>query len=281
MLTDVGAQKKKLLDAAEANNIYQKDPNQLDLIKGISSMELLNIAEKFDQYPGEELDLEQFVNIMKEAIGDTPMSRREDFIQQLVDLFFRSNKTNSATIKFEDLTSYLIEHEIKNYSDDPAQSDMMYQESQDIVDRTPHNGQIEKIYYFEKIDKVIMFETNMRVIRIYDAAKMKQEPSIHCSGVINAIEFIEGRNAIAISLSDLTIRFYEIQNGANRFLRTLHVPSTQKCLAYVKRKRKELLFSGGTQGAVFAWNMELFFANDYKLQPGDPDYVANNDGPSM
>ena len=44
-------------DAAEANNIYSKDPNQLDLIKGISSMELLNIAEKFDQYPGEELDL--------------------------------------------------------------------------------------------------------------------------------------------------------------------------------------------------------------------------------
>ena len=49
-------QRKKLLDASEVNNIYERDPNQLDLIKGISSMELLNIAEKFDQYPGEELD---------------------------------------------------------------------------------------------------------------------------------------------------------------------------------------------------------------------------------
>ena len=105
-------------DAAEANNIYVKDPNQLDLIKGISSMELLNIAEKFDQYPGEELDLEQFVNIMKQVIGDCALSRREDFIQQLVDLFYRSNKTNAETIKFADLTSYLIEHEIKNYTED-------------------------------------------------------------------------------------------------------------------------------------------------------------------
>ena len=35
-------------DAAEGNNIYQEDPNQLDLVKAISSMELLNIAEKFD-----------------------------------------------------------------------------------------------------------------------------------------------------------------------------------------------------------------------------------------
>ena len=49
--------RKRMPDAAEANNIYVTDPNQLDLIKGISSMELLNIAEKFDQYPGEELDL--------------------------------------------------------------------------------------------------------------------------------------------------------------------------------------------------------------------------------
>lgn len=98
-----------------------------------------------------------------------------------------------------------------------------------------------------------------------------------CTGVINAIEFITERNAIAISLSDLTIRFYEILNGQNRFLRTLHVPSTQNCLSYVKRKKKELLFSGGTQGAVFAWNIELFFSVDYKLQPGDPDYMPNQD----
>ena len=35
-------------DAAEANNIYVADPNQLELAKAISSMELLNIAEKFD-----------------------------------------------------------------------------------------------------------------------------------------------------------------------------------------------------------------------------------------
>ena len=106
-------------------------------------------------------------------------------------------------------------------------------------------------------------------------------PSIPCTGVINAIEFISERNAIAISLSDLTIRFYEILNGSNRFLRTLHVPSLQKCLSYVKRRKKELLFSGGTQGAVFAWNIELFFSFDYKSQPGDPDYVANQDAPTM
>ncbi len=165
-------------DAAESNNIYQRDPNQLDLIKGISSMELLNIAEKFDCYPGEELDLHQFIKTMKDVIGDCALSRREDFYMQIYDLFYRSNKNNQETIKFSDLTSYLIEHEIRNYTEDATQIDMLYEESQEIVDRKPHNGQIEKIYYFEKIDKVILFEANMRVVRIYDAVKMKQEPSI-------------------------------------------------------------------------------------------------------
>ena len=154
---------------------------------------------------------------------------------------------------------------------------MHYTECSEIQDKTSHNGQIEKIYYFEAVDKVIMFETNMKVVRIYDAVKMKQEKSIICPNVINAIEFIEERSAIAISLSNLTIRFYEIQNEGHRFLRTLHVPNTQKCLSYVKYKSKELLFSGGTQGAVFAWNMKLFFSQDYKLQPGDPDYQPNQD----
>ena len=127
-------------DAAEANNIYVADPNQLELAKAISSMELLNIAEKFDQYPGEELDCEQFVNIMREVIGtcyctaakpcsnprklSCQQSERDDFIQQLVDLFYRSNKVNAATIKFADLTSYLIEHEIKNYTEDATHIDM-------------------------------------------------------------------------------------------------------------------------------------------------------------
>lgn len=95
---------------------------------------------------------------MQQVIGDCELSNRDDFLSQLFDLFFRSNKTNAETIKFADLTSYLIEHEIKNYTDDATQVDMMYIESTEIVDRTPHNGQIERIYYFEKIDKVILFE---------------------------------------------------------------------------------------------------------------------------
>ena len=103
-------------EAFEVTNIYGEDINQLDLIKNISSMELLAISEQFNYYPGEELDLDQFVKVMEEILHDNILRKREAFKQSLVDLFFRSNRTNSPTIKFEDLTSYLIEHEIEHYT---------------------------------------------------------------------------------------------------------------------------------------------------------------------
>ena len=67
-------------EAFEVSNIYDEDQNQLDLIKNISSMDLLAISEQFDYYPGEELDLQQFVKVMKDVMHDNPLCHREDFI---------------------------------------------------------------------------------------------------------------------------------------------------------------------------------------------------------
>ena len=53
----------------------------MELIKSINSNELLNIADKFDQYPSEEVDLDQFVKIMHAELADTKVAKREDFIE--------------------------------------------------------------------------------------------------------------------------------------------------------------------------------------------------------
>jgi hypothetical protein len=62
--------------------------------------------------PGELVDLDQFVKIMKEVLFDTSLKDREEFISELVDLFYRINKDCNATIMFENITTYLIDHEI-------------------------------------------------------------------------------------------------------------------------------------------------------------------------
>jgi hypothetical protein len=132
--------------------------------------------------PGEEVDLDQFVMIMKEVLKDTVLYDREEFITELVDLFYRINKENDDCIAFEDITTYLIDHEIAfdaelgtnggfNASNSVGMN-MDYFES-DIKDPTPHNNYIEKILYFQQIDKVILYEQNMKFVRIYNGQTMK------------------------------------------------------------------------------------------------------------
>ena len=94
---------------------------------------------------------------MGEVLKDTVLSEREEFKTDLVDLFFRINKENDDTIEFQDITTYLIDHEIAfdaelgttggiNASNSSGLN-MEYYESS-IQDPTVHNNYIEKIHYF-------------------------------------------------------------------------------------------------------------------------------------
>jgi len=47
----------------------------------LNSIKLLQISEQFEMMPGQEVDLEQFVKIMK----DTSLSDRPEFITEMVD----------------------------------------------------------------------------------------------------------------------------------------------------------------------------------------------------
>jgi len=48
--------------------------------------------------PGQQVDLEQFVLIMKEVLKDTVLCERIEFISELVDMFYRINKDCRPTI---------------------------------------------------------------------------------------------------------------------------------------------------------------------------------------
>lgn len=88
---------------------------------------------------------------------------------------------------------------------------------------------------------------------------MKSVADIVCPGTILAIEYVPDKQVIAVALSDRTILFYDSANF--KTARKLKVPSTQRCLCYVKRKRT--LFSAGTNGATFGWDLEKIFSNEY------------------
>jgi len=250
------------------------DPSKLDLINHLNSMKLLAISEAFDHFPKGCVDVDHFVNIMKEILSDTKLIQRSEFISDLVDLFFRASVTKTY-IMFENLTSYLIEHEIES-SRPLEKSSFNYYESK-IIDQTTHNNYIGKIYYFDQLDKMFLYEHNNKAMRIYDGKTMRLKNDIICSGVILAIEFIVKKKMIAVLLSNKKIHFYDSSTVNYKLFRELEVPCTQRCLCYVKHK--DVLFSAGTNGAIFAWELNLIFAGTFAEEEmkridekGDFDY---------
>jgi WD40 repeat protein len=101
----------------------------------------------------------------------------------------------------------------------------------------------------------------MKTLRIYNGETMKFEHDILCPDSILAVEFLPDKNSIAVSISNRSILFYDSSTTNDKVMRKIHVPSTQKCLCYVKRTK--LLFSAGADGAIFAWNMDKVFSNDF------------------
>ena len=128
-------------------------------------------------------------------------------------MFYRINKDCKPTIQFEDVTTYLIDHEIAfengGLNANNAQGMNMIYEESPIKDTTIHNSYIENIYYFHQIDKVILYEENMKIMRIYNGLTLKPEHEIHCPGYILAIEYIQYKNSICVSLSDRTFLFFD------------------------------------------------------------------------
>ena len=55
--------------------------------------------------PAESVDLDQFVRIMKEVLKDTILSDREEFISELVDMFYRIVKKISINVNKEESTT--------------------------------------------------------------------------------------------------------------------------------------------------------------------------------
>lgn len=149
--------KRSVKKNVDMRDLYSEDPNKIDLIFNLNSIKLLQISEHFEMLPQEEADLEQFVKIMREVLKNTKLHDRPEFVSELVDLFYRVNCENDLTIKFEDITTYLIDHEIAfdpelgtnggfNASNATALN-MEYYEVP-LKNPRPHNNYIEKIHYF-------------------------------------------------------------------------------------------------------------------------------------
>ncbi len=171
--------KKKKVEESQMSMV--DDPNQIDLISNLNLMKMISVSEAFDKFPSGKVDVETFINIMKEVLSDTQIVRREAFVSEMVDLFFRAKSDEKKHMQFEDFTTYLIEHEIDG-SEQRNEDANMYTEA-NIRDSSTHNY-IGQIYYMEELDKILMCEQGMKLLRVFDGSSMKLIRDIKCEAAI-------------------------------------------------------------------------------------------------
>jgi len=74
------AHKALTRDDIEVGNIYAPDRNRMQLLQNLNSIKLLQIAEQFSMYPDSTVTIEEFIEIMSEALKDSAISDNDNFI---------------------------------------------------------------------------------------------------------------------------------------------------------------------------------------------------------
>jgi hypothetical protein len=81
--------------------MFTADKNKMDLLLNLNSLKLLEISDQFGQYPDQTVTCDEFIDIMVSALHNSKISEKDDFVSQLVNLFYRCKKSTARTLKFE------------------------------------------------------------------------------------------------------------------------------------------------------------------------------------
>ena len=81
----------------------------------LTSFVWVSLQEAFRKYPNDSMDVEQFVKSLTKLLVKTDIGEEEDIVSKIIDLFYRVNHSKAGLIKYDDLSSYLIEQGIYIY----------------------------------------------------------------------------------------------------------------------------------------------------------------------
>lgn len=85
-----------------------------------------------------------------------------------------------------------------------------YFPSEALVDKVKHENGVEKVYFFEELNQLLVLEKDSPRLKVYKAnnAELIWEVNAHKGSVLSA-EYIADKKLIATSSNDLTINFWD------------------------------------------------------------------------
>lgn len=234
--------------------------NTFDLNTMMNQGRLMHLKLDMDKFPDQALTLEDFVIVMKEVVQGNLIVDELMLISQLMDNFYRIDVHNTGKVSFDMVSSYLIEQEIM--AEMNKERTLLYRPS-GALDESRHDNYIDKLFYFNSIDKMGVMEQNMRTLKIYNAETIRYEKTyLVTSGIALGAEYIQEFHVIVITSSDKSLLIFSAAN--DKLLRKIVTPDSQHALVW--SHHFQVLFTAGMEGKVYGWVMDEILNPDRKTE---------------
>lgn len=249
------------------------------IVKALSHIDLYKIAPLRDAFMslGNALGVETFIVVMKaqfrgmfELVRLFGLEREERrLISQLVDLFEIIDVNSQNAMSWADFSAHLVDQGMSE--DIPKGFNIIKFGESSVVDQMPHQSFFDKAFYLKHYDKVAYIEQGVKAVKIctpdlqpfQELRDYQENPLFAC--------YIEKEGLLVVSDSDLTLSFYDADNGL-KLVRRIKVQTAQLLLCW--SSLASTLYSADHDSSIYAWDVSEIrmdvSGKHYEPGKGDP-----------
>ena len=249
-------------ESKEKNSNDDRPPEDIDIMSYINKDKLNLINDAFNKL-GMGLTLDQFLQIMLHHADIDSEKESIDYVEKLIDAFKQIDVNGDETLEWDEFSNYIVETGISKQKNNFVSVIRNYHLSSITKDKTKHDSEIHKVYFFERIKHLICLENESRKILVYNYNTGNLITSFygHNGSVISA-EYISGQNLVVTSGSDNCLMFW---NPSHNYQLMNKIPTREIQLALRWDPSSKYLITGGFDQMINIYK-NLEFTEQGKLK---------------
>ena len=179
----------------------------------------------------------------------------------MYELFKDIDVNGDGDMEWEELTKFIVEK--ANMLNNKVQLSGIshYYDNSDVLDPaalTRRRNEYSRICPMQNLGQFAAVEEHSSTVHIFSMRTGKHLNKFECEGFPIAIEYLPERNSVAVSASDSSITLFNVDDPvpSKRFVSqaSWQAATVQMCLAWMPSN--ELLYSGGNDGMIYAWDVK-------------------------
>ena len=246
---------RKAREAATFTLMRMMDPSALDAIR----------KEFFARE--DSVGLEEFIYLIEKhllsAKGAVSGKRlgKEEFTDIMYELFKDIDVNGDGDMEWEELTKFIVEKANTLNSKTSTSEISHYTDKSDDLDPaalTRRRNEYSRLCPMANLGQFAAVEEHSSTVHIFNLRTGKEVNKFDCDGFPIAVEYLPERNAIAVASSDSSLNLFTVDDPvpSKRFQLAVNwqAATVQMCLAWMPSN--ELLYSGGNDGNIYAWDVK-------------------------